>query len=507
MKVAVYNRYWNTAGGGEKVAGFAAESFARNHDAWLLSHGQIDLGRLQERLGLDLSAVKLRSMPEGKAWLREATEEFDLLVNCSFGSDDRSGARHGLYYVHFPAPKPAPARRRRAGPPPPPEGIGLEWGEGFHLPEKSRRGVYRWTTSSARLFVVAPRGTRTGLRLRFAPFRPGSIKPADVTIEVGGVPARRVTVAGKRPIVVVVAIDGRGHSEPVEVRIRSDTFVPAIDVGGDDRRELGVVLLDASLEGSARQTLAPSRTAAFLDSYDLVVSNSEYTREWVRRLWSVESRVLYPAVDPQPRGRKEPVILSVGRFFDRGRGHSKKQFEMVRAFRKLVRSGLRGWRYHLVGGCAPEDAPYLERVRDAARGLPVHIHVDASGAELRGLYSRASVLWHATGLGEDEMRTPDRLEHFGISTVEGMSAGAVPIVVGRGGQPEIVDDGRNGFLIKSVRELTDRTRRVAADDALRRRLAEAAVDRSRRFSPERFSERLNQLVDSVVATPAVTGHS
>lgn len=47
---------------------------------------------------------------------------------------------------------------------------------------------------------------------------------------------------------------------------------------------------------------------------------------------------------------------------------------------------------------------------------------------------------HAKGLFVDEEKSSDLLEHFGITTVETMSAGCVPIVINRG-QPEIVKEG------------------------------------------------------------------
>jgi glycosyltransferase involved in cell wall biosynthesis len=231
----------------------------------------------------------------------------------------------------------------------------------------------------------------------------------------------------------------------------------------------------------------------FLDTYSRIVSISAFTQSWVRELWGRESDILHPPVPLRPPGEKQPVILSVGRFFGRDAGHSKKQLEMVRAFRQLVRGGLSGWEYHLVGGCSAEHLPYLEQVRREAEGLPIEIHVDASGAELDELYGRASVFWHAAGLGESERRRPWRLEHFGITTVEAMAAGAVPIVVGRAGQLEIVEHGVSGFHVESARELADRTRELVENEELRRRLAGGARLRAEAFSVERFARRVREL--------------
>src|SRR5207302_1080498 len=177
-----------------------------------------------------------------------------------------------------------------------------------------------------------------------------------------------------------------------------------------------------------------------------------------------------------------PVILSVGRFFPASRGHSKRQLELVHAFGDLVESGLTGWELHLVGGCQPEDRGYLEQVRSAAAGLPVSIRVDAPGSALSELYGRASVYWHATGLGEDPARAPERQEHFGLAVVEAMSAGAVPVVHAGAGPAETVLDGVEGFHFSTTAELAERTTAVIADPGLLSAPSAAAERGAARYS-------------------------
>jgi glycosyltransferase involved in cell wall biosynthesis len=172
---------------------------------------------------------------------------------------------------------------------------------------------------------------------------------------------------------------------------------------------------------------------------------------------------------------------------------------MVEAFRRLGAAAA-GWELHLVGGCSPEDRGYLEDVRRAAEGAAVALHVDASGAELDALYRRASVYWHATGLGEDLDQDPVRAEHFGITTVEAMSAGAVPVVIDAGGQPEIVRDGVDGFLFRDLEGLVDRTRQVLDDAALRAELSRSAAARAQRYGLDAFATRFRGLVDDVAGS-------
>jgi glycosyltransferase involved in cell wall biosynthesis len=150
-----------------------------------------------------------------------------------------------------------------------------------------------------------------------------------------------------------------------------------------------------------------------------------------------------------------------------------------------------------VGGCQPEDRGYLEQVRAAAAGLPVSIHVDAPGSVLSELYGRTSVYWHATGLGEDPERSPQRQEHFGVAVVEAMSAGAVPIVYAAAGPAEIVADGVEGFHFRTVSELVERTRTVIADPELRSSLSAAAERGAARYSEDALAARLDRVLGEV----------
>ena len=118
------------------------------------------------------------------------------------------------------------------------------------------------------------------------------------------------------------------------------------------------------------------------------------------------------------------------------------------------------------------------------------LHPDASGAELRDLYARASIFWHAAGLGEDPERHPDRYEHFGITTVEAMSAGAVPVVIDAAGQVEIVEHGAYGLPLRRPRRPGRRhTERLIADPAWRAALSAAAERRAARLRVGRVHGR------------------
>jgi glycosyltransferase involved in cell wall biosynthesis len=71
----------------------------------------------------------------------------------------------------------------------------------------------------------------------------------------------------------------------------------------------------------------------------------------------------------------------------------------------------------------------------------------------------------------------------------------VPVVFNGGGQREIVEHGRSGFLIDSAAGLRKATLRLIQDPALLRRTASAARRRSDAFSVDVFREKVAGLFD------------
>jgi len=234
----------------------------------------------------------------------------------------------------------------------------------------------------------------------------------------------------------------------------------------------------------------------FVPTYTRYLANSAFTAKWIEQLWGRTADVLHPPVRPSVHpGNKQPFILVLGRFFDPKFGHSKKQHELLETFADLHRAGrVDGWRMAIVGGCDAANRDYALQVKRDAIGLPVDVHVNASGALVERLLGEASIYWHGAGFGEDAARHPERFEHFGISVVESMAAGAVPVVFAAAGPAEIVRNGIDGVHWLTLDELSSATTRLIHDEEDRRRLSVAAVQRADDFSAAAFARRLRELV-------------
>lgn len=227
-------------------------------------------------------------------------------------------------------------------------------------------------------------------------------------------------------------------------------------------------------------------------TYQLKTAISDFSRHWAQRRWGIDCEVVHPPVDTHFReAAKRQVILSVGRFATPTEGHSKNQAEMIATFGKLRGEGGAGWQYHCAGGLGdtPEHQKLFADLTRLASENQATLVPNVARESLKMMYEQAAIFWHAAGYGLDEHANPIFMEHFGISTVEAMAAGCVPVVINKGGQREIVEHGVSGFVWETLDELKSHTARLIEDEGLRLRMSAAARQRARFFSRDAFMEK------------------
>jgi len=255
-----------------------------------------------------------------------------------------------------------------------------------------------------------------------------------------------------------------------------------------------VIHLQVPFQGVDGQSLLSRVKKKKVDSF---VVNSEFTKRVVDGEYGIDSVVVYPPVDVESFKplEKENVILYSARFSNllQQKGH----MVAIQSFKELYDSGLKAYWLWLVGSSEiGADGGLLEQLRKEAEGYPIKFFLDVSFKELQSLYGRAQLFWSAVGYDVDEKSEPERCEHFGISVVEAMSAGCVPLVVNKGGYKEIVIHGRNGFLWNSVDGLLSRTTELIGNSGLVKKLSLLTQERAKDFSKEVFVERFLEIINS-----------
>lgn len=228
-----------------------------------------------------------------------------------------------------------------------------------------------------------------------------------------------------------------------------------------------------------------------------IICNSHFTKHFIDKKFHVVSDVLYPPADVNVVGNpsKKNTILTVGRFSLLENGTDFKKIEvLVNAFKQFQKKRLKDWKFKIVTNVNPSDEKMYEEFEKRISGGSIEIFKNLSYDQIIKLYSESKIYWHAAGFGEDLEKNPERAEHFGISTVEAMSFGAVPVVINAGGQREIIHNNETGYLWDTLDQLVEYTHKLSVDSKLMKKLSESAVDASKNFSKERFCGELNHLI-------------
>ncbi|WVZ82717.1 hypothetical protein U9M48_029949 [Paspalum notatum var. saurae] len=253
----------------------------------------------------------------------------------------------------------------------------------------------------------------------------------------------------------------------------------------------------------------------------LVMVNSTWTRSHIVNIWKIPERTkrVYPPCDtsalqayyfvgthqkhlvnkqmlPLERSTIPPILISVAQFRPE-KAHGLQLEAFALALQKLDPDFPKP-KLQFVGSCRnKEDLERLQTLKD--RSIELHIeelvefHKDISYRDLVQLLGGAIAGLHSM-----------TDEHFGISVVEYMAAGAIPIAhKSAGPMMDIVldEDGyKTGFLACEKEEYTNAIIKVLRmPEPERQEMAAAARKRAQRFSEQRFLEDFTEAVRPILS--------
>lgn len=241
-----------------------------------------------------------------------------------------------------------------------------------------------------------------------------------------------------------------------------------------------------------------------LGTWQVKNTNSHFTKEIVSNEWPVHIDHVHSPFVELPEStekagdlphKKSKTIVHIGRFFKQL--HSKRQDKIIDTFKKMVDQypeKMSGWKLHLIGGV--EDKEYTESLYEQAKDAPIFFHHNLSRDQVINYLTNARIYWHATGYGVDQYVHPEKVEHFGISTIEAMAAGCVPIVINAGGQPEALGKSLQSCLWNTQKQWIENTVHVIENPELEKSLQKKAINQSTAYSKKQFTALLELMIHS-----------
>ncbi|KAL6847293.1 hypothetical protein ACP4OV_023146 [Aristida adscensionis] len=237
----------------------------------------------------------------------------------------------------------------------------------------------------------------------------------------------------------------------------------------------------------------------------LVMVNSSWTRSHIVNIWKIPERTkrVYPPCDtsalqmlPLERSTTPPILISVAQFRPE-KAHGLQLEAFALALQRLDPDFPKP-KLQFIGSCRnKEDLERLQKLKDRSTELHidelVEFHKDISYRDLVQLLGGAIAGLHSM-----------TDEHFGISVVEYMAAGAIPIAhKSAGPMMDIVldEDGhQTGFLASEKEEYTEAIIKVLRmPESERQEIAAAARKRAQRFSEQRFHEDFTEAVRPILS--------
>lgn len=313
----------------------------------------------------------------------------------------------------------------------------------------------------------------------------------------GRVLADGVAALGDRPQLVVCedpsAYNGQGLRDELETAgVRVVTVESPGELGLILRRIRPAVvvhhwyssLIAAALrEGDARWVCVGHAALPMPLGYDAYVVNSQFSRQYQEHLPPERIRFIPNGVDlarfpPRRRGKRTPVTVAMLSRLDVGK-FPRRLLDYLPPLdgARLVIGGY-GSRRH-------EIEPELR-----ARGLDrtVRFTGPVSGAEVPAFLAGADVGLHLTETHQ---------ELCSMTILEMLSAGLPIVAQPKGGIPEMVTDGRNGFLPTDDGDIARRVRELVDDATLRSRMGAASRDVAGQFRLDAFASSLRDVVRAV----------
>ena len=220
-----------------------------------------------------------------------------------------------------------------------------------------------------------------------------------------------------------------------------------------------------------------------------LLTNSKFTQQVVRKYLKRDAIILHPPVDvhkyTSKRVKRENYVITISKFTP------KRHLYKIPLLAKRTRDA----EFVIIGEADEYSSGTIENLRTLISKCGVEDRVtlktNVPRLELIELLGKAKAYLHVMPF-----------DHFGISIVEAMSAGCIPILHRSGGPwLDILDQqqGQIGFSYDTLEEAAQLIDHVMAAEDVRLELSSAAEKSALRYDESVFRENLNEIVDGLVS--------
>lgn len=194
-------------------------------------------------------------------------------------------------------------------------------------------------------------------------------------------------------------------------------------------------------------------------------------------------------------------FTSVGRFF--ASGHCKRQDIIARVLQRVaLKFDISA---EIYGGLSTNivDQEFFQAVKACEVPQKITVGANVGRDVIESAMENAHYYIHAAGLGVNSAVNPHQCEHFGITVVEAMANGCIPIVYSVGGPADIVRKAGVGFTFSSENELEQIITTLSLQGVASKNVIEQmalSYHAANEYSREKFHSKAKAVIEAALAS-------
>lgn len=222
--------------------------------------------------------------------------------------------------------------------------------------------------------------------------------------------------------------------------------------------------------------------------YDKIICNSRFTQNAVSKITKIKTEIISPPVKTEkirPKSKKK-IITTIGRY-----SPEKKLEVIIKAFDELSKTQ-KNYELRIIGAYTEEDKEYFNKLKNIAESKKtnkIKFYKNLPHNETLSKLEESEIYWHSRGYAEKD---PVEYENFGITTVEAMAAGCICFVINLGAQPELIKNGKSGYLWDNPQQLVKLTKNLI--NSKNKNIGKYASKEAKKYSTKIFIQKIKKLI-------------
>ncbi|MEM1588632.1 MAG: glycosyltransferase [Candidatus Bathyarchaeia archaeon] len=209
--------------------------------------------------------------------------------------------------------------------------------------------------------------------------------------------------------------------------------------------------------------------------HSLILTNSRFSQSIIKKWTGKNAQVVYPPVEVEKfyfrSDSRDNIIVTCSRFTP------EKGLNIIPEIASKIPEG----KFYIFGSTSKTSWEVISEIKKAINKFKIkniYLRPNASLKEMLTIYRKAKIYLH-TMINE----------HFGLSIVEAMASGLVPLIHKSGGPyMDILDckQGIYGFYYKTEDEAVNIIKNLLSDESTLKKIREKAIERSFLFNKNAF---------------------